>query len=133
MSYELTWLVYTIVLCGVLWVPYILNRIAVRGLMPALGYPSESTPPHAPWAERAMKAHSNAVENLVLFAPLVLIVHMVGISTGATRAAVVVYFFTRLAHYLAYTFAIPVLRTIVFAVSWVAILMLAFAALGIFA
>lgn len=131
MSYELKWLVYTIVLTSLLWVPYILNRIKVQGLVQALGYPSSSTPPHSPWAERAMKAHANAVENLVLFAPLVLVVHVLGVSTDATRIAVVVYFAMRLLHYFAYMFAVPIVRTLVFAVSWMVILVLAFAALGI--
>lgn len=131
MSYELTWLIYTIALTGLLWIPYVLNRISVRGLLPALGFPSEKTLPHAPWAERAMKAHSNAVENLVLFAPLVLVVHTLGISTSATRSAVVVYFVARVVHYIAYSLGVPVLRTLVFAVGWLATLLLALSALGI--
>ena len=88
MSFELKWLVYTVVLTAVLWLPYVLNRIIVQGLIPAMGYPNANTPPHSAWAERAMKAHSNAVENLVLFAPLVLALHVLGISTEATRTAV---------------------------------------------
>lgn len=131
MSYELKWLVYTIILTSVLWVPYVLNRIKVQGLIPALGYPNQSTPPHSLWAERAMKAHANAVENLVLFAPLVLVVHVLGVSTDATRMAVVVYFAMRLLHYFVYMFAVPVVRTLVFAVSWIVILALAFSALGV--
>lgn len=130
MSYELTWLVYTILLTSLLWIPYILNRIGVRGLLPALGYPTQDTPPHAPWAERAIKAHTNAVENLVLFAPLVLAAHVAGISTPVTRAAVTVYFFARVAHYIVYTAGLPVVRTLVFAVGWAAVLMLALAVVG---
>lgn len=131
MSFELTWLVYTVLLTSLLWIPYILNRIAVRGLMPALGYPSADTPPHAPWAERAMKAHANAVENLVLFAPVVLAAHAVGLSTPVTRNAVVIFFVARAAHYLAYTLGVPVLRTLVFAVAWGAVLALTLALLGV--
>jgi uncharacterized MAPEG superfamily protein len=130
-SYELKWLIYTIVLTSVLWLPYVLNRIIVQGLIPALGYPTGSTPAHSPWAERAMKAHANAVENLVLFAPLVLAIHILGISTDATRLAVVVYFSMRLLHYFVYVFAVPVVRTLVFTVSWIVILVLALSALGV--
>lgn len=124
MSYELAWLIYTIILTSVLWIPYVLNRIAVRGLLPAMGYSTSETPPHAPWAERAMHAHTNAVENMVLFAPLVLAVHVLGISTPATRAAVVVYFFARLGHYLTYVAKVPVARTLIFAIGFAAMLVL---------
>lgn len=130
MSFELKWLVYTIVLTSVLWVPYVLNRVNVRGLMPALGYPDETTPPHSAWADRAMKAHANAVENLVMYAPLVLVLHVLEISTEATRMAVVAYFAMRVLHYIVYMFAVPIVRTLVFTVSWVVILVLSFSALG---
>jgi len=131
MSFELKWLVYTILMTSMLWVPYVLNRIKVQGLIPAMGYATTSGPPHSPWAERAMKAHANAVENLVLFAPLVLVIHILGVSTGATRTAVVVYFVMRVLHYFTYMFAIPIARTLVFAVSWMVLLVLAFSPLGV--
>lgn len=131
MSFELKWLIYTILLTSMLWPPYVLNRIKTRGLKAALGYPTPSTPPHSPWAERAMKAHANAVENLVLFAPIVLAVHLLDISTQATRTAVVVYFGVRIIHYFVYMFAIPVVRVLAFAVGWMATLILVFSALGI--
>ena len=63
MKTELLYLVYVTALTGVLWVPYILDRIAVWGLNDAVGYP-ENPKPQSPWAKRLMKAHSNAVENL---------------------------------------------------------------------
>lgn len=131
MTYELKWLIYTLLLTGLLWIPYILNRIAVRGLLPAMGNPSPDDRPHSAWAERAMKAHTNAVENLVLFAPAVLILHVLGISTPLTQKAVVVYFFARLAHYVIYMIGLPVLRTIVFATGLACVFILALAALGI--
>lgn len=131
MSFELRWLIYTVLLTSLLWVPYILNRIAVRGLLPAVGNPSRDDKPHSPWAERAMKAHVNAVENLVLFAPLALAVHVLGASTSTTRGAVVIYFLSRLAHYLIFVAGIPVLRTLSFAASIMAILALGLSLLGV--
>ncbi|MGH9807223.1 MAG: MAPEG family protein, partial [Terriglobia bacterium] len=35
MSRELMWLTLTVILTGLLWIPYILDRIIVRGLMGA--------------------------------------------------------------------------------------------------
>ena len=69
MKTELLYLVYVTVFTGLLWVPYILDRIATRGLLDAVGYP-ENPKPQSPWAQRLIKAHFNAAENLVVFAAL---------------------------------------------------------------
>jgi hypothetical protein len=39
MKTELLYLVYVTIFTGLLWVPYILDRIATRGLLDAVGYP----------------------------------------------------------------------------------------------
>ena len=67
----LFWLVLTVAMTGLFWVPYILDRIMVRGLMAAMANPSPTDKAQSPWARRLMAAHVNAVENLVIFAPLV--------------------------------------------------------------
>ena len=72
MSHELFWLVMTTAMTGLMWVPYILDRMMVRGMMGALANPSPADKPQSPWAQRLMAAHVNAVENLIIFAPLVL-------------------------------------------------------------
>src|SRR5262249_46662754 len=64
MKTELLYLVYVTAFTGLLWVPYILDRIVGRGLGDAVGYP-ENPKPQSPWAQRLVKAHANAVENLV--------------------------------------------------------------------
>ncbi len=117
MSSELMSLTWVIAVQMVMWVPYILNVIATRGLISAVGYP-ENPPPMAPWADRLKKAHYNAVENLVVFAALVLIAHAVGISNETTVLACEIYFWARIAHLLFYTFAVPWGRTLAFFVGW---------------
>jgi len=117
MTTELFYLTLTTALTGVLWIPYIVNRIAVRGLSEAMGYPDNPTP-QSPWAQRLMKAHQNAVENLVVFAALVLVAHQLGISTESTALASAVYFWMRLAHAVAFTFKIPLVRTFSFFISF---------------
>ena len=117
METELLYLVAVTVLTGVIWIPYILDRIAVQGLAETVGYP-ENRKPQSPWARRMMKAHDNAVENLVVFAALVLGAHAAGISNGVTAMGCVVYFWARLVHLLAYTFAVPWIRTLAFAVGF---------------
>lgn len=118
MSNELTSLVWVTALTAVMWIPYILNTIVVRGLIDAVGYPQDPKPV-APWAARLKAAHYNAVENLVVFAPLVLVLHALGISNEATVMACNVYFWARLVHYLVYGLAIPWVRTLAFTVGFV--------------
>ena len=74
-----------------------------------------------------MFAHDNAVENLIVFAPLVLILNAIDYSTQWTVLACAVYFWSRLAHALVYTFGIPVLRTLTFTVGFLAQAVLALA------
>jgi uncharacterized MAPEG superfamily protein len=119
MKTELLYLTLVTVLTGLLWLPYILDRVAVGGLADAVGYPAQPKP-QSPWAQRLMKAHANAVENLVVFAALVLAAQAAGISNGATATACIVYFWARVVHALAYTFAVPWVRTLAFGVGFVA-------------
>ena len=121
MTTELYWLTLTALMTALFWVPYILDRLAVRGVWPAL---SDTKPegggPHSLWAQRAIRAHQNGVENLAIFVPAVLIAHLLNISTPATKMAVVVYFFARLIHFFVYVAGVPVVRTLAFAVGWAA-------------
>ncbi len=117
MTLELKYLVLVAALTGLLWVPYILNRIAVWGLMDAVGYPANPKPV-ARWAERLQSAHYNAVENLVVFAALVLVADAIGISNETTVLACTAYFWARLVHAISYTLGIPWVRTLAFAVGF---------------
>ena len=57
MTRELFWLTLTVILTGLLWIPYIINRCQVRGLSGAMANPSRNDKPHAEWANRLMFAH----------------------------------------------------------------------------
>jgi uncharacterized MAPEG superfamily protein len=127
MTPELFWLTLTVILTGLLWVPYILNRVSVRGLMGSMANPSRTAKAHAEWATRLMFAHDNAVENLVVFAPLVLILAQLDYSTKWTVYATAVYFWARVAHLIVYTMGLPVFRTLAFTVGFFAQAVLALA------
>jgi uncharacterized MAPEG superfamily protein len=127
MSTEIYWLVLTLGMTGLFWVPYILDRFATRGIIETLGYPGPKTPPQSDWAERMRLAHTNAVENLAIFAPLVLVAQALNIHTTVRAAACVIYFWARLAHFVLYALRVPVLRTVSFLVGWGAQVMLFFA------
>jgi uncharacterized MAPEG superfamily protein len=117
MNTELRYLALVSVLTALSWIPYILNTVAVRGILDAVGYP-EDPKPLAPWARRMKAAHYNSVENLVVFAALVLTAHAAGISNAAIAGSATVYFWARVVHLAAYTFAIPWVRTLAFAVGF---------------
>jgi ketosteroid isomerase-like protein len=86
---ELGYLAWAAAFTGLMWMPYILNLIAVRGLIAAVGYPVDPKP-LAPWAARMKQAHANAIENLVVFGLLVLVAHAARVSTqgGASKQIV---------------------------------------------
>jgi uncharacterized MAPEG superfamily protein len=127
MSTELFWLVLTVAMTGLFWVPYILDRIMVRGLMGAMANPSANDKGQSLWARRLMAAHTNAVENLVIFAPLVLTARALSIATATTAFACALYFWSRLVHAVVYTLGIPGLRTLSFAAAFVAQVLLVLA------
>ena len=113
MTSELMSLTWITTLTALMWMPYILNMIAVRGLINAVGY-SDDPKPLSPWAAKMKAAHTNAVENLVVFAALVLIADAANVSNATTVLACQLYFWARLVHLLSYTFAIPWVRTLAF-------------------
>ncbi len=106
-----------------MWIPYILARgiaEAKHARQQAHQTGQRTTTGNAPeailpaWAQRAKRAHANAIENIAVFAPLVLVAAIMGISTPATVFAAKLYVGARLVHYLVYTFGIPAVRTLAF-------------------
>lgn len=128
---ELYWLTLTVVMTGLMWVPYIVNRLLEQGPLNALWDPQGETATRVPWADRMMRAHQNATENLVIFAPLVLALQIAGITSILTVTACATYFFARLTHYVVFTLGIPALRVLAFAVGVSAQVILALALLGL--
>jgi uncharacterized MAPEG superfamily protein len=118
LSAELNYLTLSAALTGSLWVPIIANRLREMGAWKALSNPEPDVRPRADWAYRLAHAHRNAIENLAVFAPLTIAVHVLGLGIGATATAAALYFWSRLAHALIYTFGIPLLRTIAFVVGF---------------
>lgn len=117
METALFYLALVVAFTALLWIPYILDRLLVRGLKDAVSYP-ENPRPQSPWAQRLMKAHANAVENLVIFAALVLTAQALGHTTEAIGTAALVYFWARVVHAIVYAAAIPWVRTLAFAVGF---------------
>ena len=117
MPEHLWYLALVSLLTAFLWVPYGLDLILGQGLGAALGNRHDLRP-LSPWAERAKRAHENAVQNLVVFAVVVLAAHAAGAANATTATAAAVYFWARLAHYGVYVAGVPGLRTAVWTVAW---------------
>lgn len=128
---ELYWLTLSALAVGLLWVPHILQLIVQEGLFRAVYDPAREVPHKAAWAQRARRAHANAVENIAVFAPLAVLVAMTGTGSGLTAGAAMVFFYARLGHYIAYALAIPVMRVVLFLVGSVCQLILGLAVLGL--
>jgi uncharacterized MAPEG superfamily protein len=117
---ELYWLTLTALMTALFWLPYVLDRMVALGLPRTLAGAGPDIGAQSAWAQRAIRAHINAIENFAIFAPVVLTAHLLNISNGATRSAVVVYFFARLVHFVVYSAGIPAARTLAFTAGWLA-------------
>tara|TARA_R110002072_G_scaffold169422_1_gene323049 strand:- start:6166 stop:6567 length:402 start_codon:yes stop_codon:yes gene_type:complete len=127
---DIFWLTLTILMTSLFWVPYIINRLIELSPLNALMYREVDPKPNASWANRMAHAHKNAVENIVIYAPLVLIIIHLGITSESTALAGMIYFFARAAHYIVYTLGIPFMRTITFSIAFCCQLFLSITILG---
>lgn len=118
LSPELNSVAISAMFTGILWIPIIVNRLLEMGPWKALKNPEPDVRPHANWAYRLASAHRNAIENLAVFAPLAIMVHMLGANNALTATAASAFFLSRVAHALIYTFGIPLLRTIAFVIGF---------------
>lgn len=123
MTTDLTMLAWTAGFTAILWIPYIVARIQTYGAPRTLAYTADSEP-LPPWAEKAKKAHYNAVENLAPFAALVLVAQAAGAANSTTATASVVYFWARVAHYFGAISGVPYVRTLTFTIGWIAIMVI---------
>ena len=112
----LQWLAATTIMTALFWVPYVLERLVVLGVLGALRpVDPEHIEKQALWAQRARRAHYNAIENLVIFATLVLIGAALNMDENpSVRWAAQLYFWSRLVHFPALAFGMTGVRTIAF-------------------
>lgn len=129
-SPEIYWLTLTIVMTALLWIPQILNSIVKSGPVKAFFFPDVASQLYSDWAQRSKAAHNNAVQNLVIFSPLVILVLFLGLENDLTAFASMLYFIIRLIHYIMHVLAVPLLRTIAFLIGFGCQLVIGFTILG---
>jgi uncharacterized MAPEG superfamily protein len=93
--------------------------------LPALAGNRESLPEIVGWAGRARRAHLNMIENLLLFAVLVLIATVAGKANAMTAMGAMIFFWARLAYAVIYLIGIPWLRTLAWFVAVIGLAMIA--------
>jgi uncharacterized MAPEG superfamily protein len=76
-------------------------------------------------AGRAKRAHLNMIENMVLFTALVLIAGAAGKANANTAMGAMIFFWARLAYAIVYLVGVPWLRTVVWFVSVIGMVMIA--------
>lgn len=92
--------------------------------LPALAGNREELPAITGWAGRARRAHANMLENLVVFAIVVLVAHVAGKANASTALGAALFFWARLAYAVIYVAGVPWLRTAAWAVSLAGILLI---------
>lgn len=92
--------------------------------LPALAGNRESLPPIGGWAGRAQRAHRNMLENLILFAILVLVAQIAGKTNATTALGAQLFFWARVVYVPVYLIGIPWLRTAVWGVSVVGLVLI---------
>ena len=124
MSMDLKYLLFSTILCFV----QVLIAAAMAnqqvGLM-ALAGNREDMPTFTGIAGRARRAHLNMLENLVLFAALVLIAAVAGKANATTALGAAIFFWARLAYAGIYLAGLPWLRTGAWGVSVIGMIMIA--------
>ena len=96
--------------------------IAVQGALMQVGLPTlagnrEGLPEIKGWGGRAARAHRNMLENLVLFAILVLVAVAAGKTNAMTLLGAQIFLYARIAYAAVYIAGLPWVRTAVWGVS----------------
>jgi uncharacterized MAPEG superfamily protein len=123
MNPELTTLAWAVALA------FVQVLIAVQGAMMQVGLMTlvgnrEHFPELTGWAGRAHRAQRNMIENLVLFAALVLAAVAAGRTDNITLVGAELFLWARVAYAIVYLIGLQWLRTGVWAVSIVGLIMI---------
>ena len=113
MTTDLVMLAWSAVLCALLFVPYGIAQTLRWGIPISVGNRTE-TPSLPEWAERAIRAHRNMLENFPHFAALVLVASLGGAANETTALGATIFFWARLSHAALYIAGVPWLRTVAF-------------------
>jgi uncharacterized MAPEG superfamily protein len=123
MSLELKLLVWSVALA------FAQCLVAVTGAMLQVGLPTlagnrENMPAITGWAGRAERAHRNMLQSLVLFTALVLAAQVTNKLDATTALGAQLFFWARLAYAAVYLTGLPWIRTAVWSIAVVGLVLI---------
>ena len=127
MSTELLYLFLTSILLAVLWIPHIVGQVRTKGPLEAEEYVTLREPTAVDAVRRADRAHINLVEQFGPFMGLVVVAHLLQVSTALTAGAAAVFFWARILHALLMLTGFKQFRarTVIFTIAFIALLVIA--------
>ena len=124
MSVEFTMLLYSVVLTFVLiMIPATISLLA-NGMPVAVGS-RDDCPEPSTYCKRTLRLRDNMLENMALFAPIVLIAAAMDISNATTVLGAQLFFYARVAHAITYLAGWPWIRTALWTVGVIGAAMIA--------
>ena len=123
MKPELMWLLWAVALTVVQMLVAVSGATLQVGL-PMLASNRDKMPALTGWTWRADRAHRNMLQNLVLFAAVVLVAVVANKTNAATLTGAQIFVWGRVAYALIYLAGIPWLRTLSWVVSMVGLVMI---------
>ncbi len=123
MSIDLKLLIWSVALTVVQMVVAVIGAQGKVGLPPLIGN-RDDLPVMTGFAGRAQRAHRNMLESLVLFAVLVLVAQVTAKANAMTALGAQLFFWGRVAYAVVYWIGIPWVRTVVWAVSLIGLILI---------
>lgn len=123
MTTELIYLSATLILAIVQIFLPAAGRTSQYGAKWNAGARDGDMPPVKPVTARLERAQANLYETLPLFIAAVLIAHVIGVQDTLTLWGAALYFWARIVYVPLYAIGVPYLRTVVFMVSLIGLLM----------
>ena len=124
MTPELTMLVYSVLLMLVVILLPATTAIKENGLMAQAGS-RDNLPEPSVFLARCRRLSANMLENLVMFAAIVLTAHVAGVSNESTVLGAQLFFYGRVAHAIVYAAGLPLVRPLCYGVALVGMIMIA--------
>lgn len=123
MKPELMLLVWAVVLA------FVQVLVAVQGAMMQVGLARlvsnrDAMPEITGWGGRAIRAHRNMLENIALFAPLIVVAVIAGKTNDMTLLGAQIFVWARLAYAVVYVAGIIWLRTLVWFASAIGLILI---------
>jgi uncharacterized MAPEG superfamily protein len=106
---ELTMLVYSAALFFMIILVQAGLAIAQNGLMAQAGS-RDNLPEPTVLRQRLLRLTANMLENLIMFAIVVLVANAAGVSNDTTVLGATIFFYARVAHAIVYALGLPMIR-----------------------